>query len=193
MSRQWSFYSYSSERFADYFDGSVPDAARQVVDAATSDDGAWRDPAAPARVAAWITAGGIRYEGLSSADATVLDQLLPMLFAPEGLAEQWEVAPESPDGLHPSVVQELLLRAGVAVLLPVLVCGRRFEATEPSSCEYCFLTPAECERLAGEAERALASIGPCSTARLPDIVHECLIGPLMSAATKGQSLFGVLG
>lgn len=193
MARLWWFYSFCPERFAAFFDGSVPDAERRVVDAATWEGSFWRDPSVPARLAARMTAGGIRYDGLSAADAAALDQLLPMLFSPEGLAEQWEVVAESPDGLPPSVVQELLPRVTGAVLLPVLVGGRRFGEAEPSACEYCCLSPAECGRLVDEVERALASGGPWSGAWLPEVVGECLLGPLQSSLSTGRPLFGSLG
>ncbi len=193
MSRLWSFYSYNPARFTSYFDGSVTDAASHVFEATAWEDGVWRDPAVPARLAAQVTIGGISYDELPPADATVLDQMLPMLFAPEGLAEQWEVVPESPDGLHPSVIRELLPRAGRAVLLPVLLGGRRIGAVEPSECGYCLLTPAECERLAAEAEQVLASGRPWSQEWVPDVVDECLIGPLRAAVSKGRPLFGLLG
>jgi hypothetical protein len=190
----WWFYSYSARRFASYFDGSVPDAASDLVDAATWDDGGgWPEPSVPARLAALITAEGIRYEGMATTDAVALDQLLPMLFAPEGLAEKWEVVPESPDGLHPWVVTELLPRATGAALLPVLIGGRRFGVSEPSLCEYCFLSADECELIAREAEQALSSGGPWSAAWVPDVVQECLVGPLRSAISKGRPLFGSLG
>src|SRR4051794_34814172 len=162
MSRQWWFSSYDPTPFSASFDGTAPDAARRVAEAATWDDGVWENPAAAGRLAAHITSGGIRYDGLSAAGAAALDRPLPMLFAPEGLAGEWGVAPESPDGLDPRVVRELLARAGGAVLLPVLLGGRRFGADGPSECGYCFLSPAECESLAAEAEAALASGGPWS-------------------------------
>lgn len=193
MSRMWWFYSYSAERFANYFDGSVPDAASRLVDAATWDDGGWPEPSVPARLAARITVEGIRYDGLPISDAAGLDQLLPILFAPEGLAEKWEVVPESPDGLHPSVVAELLPRATEAALLPVLIGGRRFGVSEPSECEYCFLSPVECDLMAREAEQALSSGGQWSAAWVPGVVQECLVGPLRSAASKSRPLFGSLG
>ena len=63
----------------------------------------------------------------------------------------------------------------------------------PSECEYCFLSLVECEQMAVEAERALASGGPWSGEWLPDVVSECLIGPLRLAASKGRPLFGALG
>ena len=84
MSSLWWFYSYDPVQFAATFDGSMPDAAGRV--AAAADVGAWRDAGTPARVAARITAGGLRYDGLSAADAAALDLLLPMLFATEGWA-----------------------------------------------------------------------------------------------------------
>jgi hypothetical protein len=193
MSRMWSFYSYNAARFVAYFDGSVRDAAREVTDAVTWDDGAWRDPSVPRRLAARITEGGIRYNGLPDSDAAALDQLLPMLFAPEGLAEQWEVTPESPDGFHPSVVLELAPRAAGTMLLPVLIGGRRFGSSDPSACGYCFLSLADCERLVLEAERALGADRPWSAGWVPDVVSECLIDPLRSAVSKGRPVFGSLG
>jgi hypothetical protein len=195
MSRLWSFYSYSQPRFDAYFGGGQPGAARQVVEAVTWDEDAWDDLDLTRRLAERIVAEGIRYAGLSPTETETLDCLIPMLFAPEGLAEPLEVVPKSPDGLHPSVAQELLSagRPGDGpVLLPVLLGGRRYGAAEGSGGAYCFLSVDESGRLMSEAERALAAGGPWSQPWIPQVVRDYLLGPLRSAVSEGRPVFGVL-
>lgn len=193
MSQLWHFYSYSEAAFKAYLGGGDAVATEEVVAAATWDEGAWSDLEAVRRLSSTIAQRGIDYPGRSPSEAALLDELIPALFAPEGLAEQWAVVAESPDGLHPSVVRELLPRSQGASILPILLGGRRYGAAELFDCGYCFLDPAECERLAAEAGRALASGGPWSGAWLPEVVAECLIGPLRSASSKGRPVFGSLG
>lgn len=88
MSGLWWSCSYNPALFFRWCDGSVPEAERQVADAAMWDEGIWRDADAPVRPAARIAANGIRYGGLPDDDVAVLDQMLPILFAHEGLAEE---------------------------------------------------------------------------------------------------------
>ena len=193
MSRLWWFCSFNPRRFAAYFDGSEPDAARQIIEAATWEDGVWEDPEAPERLAARITEAGIRYDELLESDASALDELIALLFSPEGLAEQWEVVAESPDGLHPSLIRELLLHNRDAVFLPILLEGRRYGADLPSPSAYCFLSSAECTQLIEEAKQALATGGPWSERWVPDVVAECLCAPLQAAVAKRRPIFGSLG
>lgn len=192
MSRLWHFFSYSQPAFDAYLGGGGAGTVEEVIAAVLWDEEAWADAADARRLAERSAHDGISYANLSSREASCLDQLLQALFAPEGLAEKWEVVPESPDGLHPSIVQELLPRAVGATLMPVLLVGRRYGAAESSACGYCFLSPTECERLAAEAEQALASTNAWSGAWLPGVVVDCLIGPLRSASSKGRPVFGSL-
>jgi len=192
MSRLWHFYSYSQPTFDAYLGGGRTNAAEEIVAASTWDEDAWSELQSVHHLCSMIAQRGINYGELSPSEAARLDELLPVLFAPEGLEGQWGVAAESPDGLHPAVVRELVTRAGGASLLPILLGGRRYGVAKPSACGYCFLAPAECEQLTAEAERALASEGLWSGDWLPGVVSECLIVPLRSAVSKKRPMFGSL-
>jgi hypothetical protein len=192
MSRLWSFYSYSQPEFDAYLGGGRAGAAEELTAAAMWDEDAWDDPEAVRVLCSTIARRGVDYAGLSPSEAALLDALVPALFAPEGLAEPWSVEAESPDGLHPSAMNELLPRSQGAALLPMLLGGRRHGEPNPSQCGYCFLTPTECAQLVSEAERALASNSTWNEKWVPEVVNECLIGPLRSAMSKGRPVFGVL-
>jgi hypothetical protein len=192
----WSFYSYSPVQFASFFGSNQTDAVGQVVDAVTWDEGAWEDVDAASSLAETIAMHGIRYTGLSDEEARMLDDMIPMLFSPQGLAEQLEVEAESPDGLHPSVVKELIRVGGKSAsanLLRILVAGRRFGEQIPSDCGYCFLSTAETGGLLTEVRGVLAVGGPWSSSAVPEIVESCLAGVLESATKQQRPLVGILG
>ena len=193
MSWLWHFYSYSQPAFDAYLGGGRAGAVEEVVDAVAWDGWAWADPVVIRRLAERVAHRGISYAGLTRHEAECLDELIPALFAPEGLAAQWDVVPESPDGLHPSVVQEMMRRAAGAALLPILLSGRRYGAVEPCACGYCLLSSSEAEQMAAEAERTLASTRAWSGAWVPGVVRDCLLDPLRSAFAKGRTLIGKLG
>ena len=87
---------------------------------------------------------------------------------------------------------DLVRRAsGEAVLLPILIGGRRVGAGVPSACGYCVLSAAECERLADEGERALSAGEAWDDEAAAATVRACLVGPLRAAA--GRPVFGTLG
>jgi hypothetical protein len=192
------FYSYSQCRFETYLAKGHPDVLR-VVEAATRDVGAWSacdddDAQAVRWLAGRIAESGLDYSGVMPREAYLLDALMPLLFTRDGLAEQLEVVPESPDGLHPSEIDVLLRQSGVRpALLPILLGGRRFGSSEPSDCDYCLLTAPECVQMLSEVDRAISECDPCSEAVDIESIRECLITPLRSSTNKGRRLFGSLG
>jgi hypothetical protein len=198
VSRLWFFYTYSQRRFETYLAQGHPDVLR-VVEAATRDGGAWgacddHDAQALCRLAGRIAESGLDYSGLMPREAYMLDALMPLLFSRDGLAEQLELVPESPDGLHPSEIDVLLSQSGVGpALLPILLGGRRFGSSEPSDCDYCLLAATECMQMLSEVDRAISEYDPRSNAVDIDSIRECLIGPLRSSIDKGRPLFGSLG
>lgn len=196
MSRLWWFYSFCPSRFDAYFGGGEPDALRQIEEAAAWDAGAWEDISVPRRLAARIAAQGITYAGLVPTEISALDEVVKLLFSPEGLWEPFQLAPESPDGLSPSLVQELLTTNRDKIKpthLPWLVGGRRFGDVAASDSGYCLLSQGEVAHLLSEVRQALAAGGPWRQAALPDVVQECLVAPLESATRKDRPLFGRLG
>lgn len=191
----WWFYSFSPERFRRVFGGNEPGMAELVADAATYEEGSWDDPAVPRRLAAVIVQSGIDYAGLSRSEASVLDEMMQRIFAPEGPGKELEVIPESPDGLHPNIVQELLAiaRGRVAIrLLPILVGGRRYGQLDPNpECRYCILSTDEITQLLAEVQQILALADRCTKDYVPKVARECLGDVLQSAATKNRPLIGL--
>src|ERR1700722_560297 len=96
MSRLWHFYSYSQNAFDAYMGGGRAEAIDEIVAAATWDEDAWNDPELARRLAEQVARGGLIYTALTPRETECLDELIPTLFAPEGLAAKWEVVPESP-------------------------------------------------------------------------------------------------
>jgi hypothetical protein len=198
MSRLWFFYSYSQRRFETYLAKGHPDVLR-VIEAATRDEGAWGacnvdDVQVVCWLAERIPASGLDYSGLTPRAAYMLDALMPLLFSRDGLAEQLELVPESPDGLRPSEIDLLLSQSGVrAALLPILRGGRRFNSSEPSDCDYFLLTAAECVEMLSEVDRAISEFDSRTDAVEIESIRECLIGPLQRSIDRGRPLFGALG
>src|SRR6185369_441911 len=111
-----------------------------------------------------------------------------------GLWEQLEMESESPDGLHPSVVEEIFpfADAETNTLLPILEGGRRYGEAKVTDCDYCFLSVAECERLLSGLRRVLSQDRHWTDDWVPDVIDECLAGPLQAAVSKKRPLFGTL-
>lgn len=194
MSYMWNFYSFSSLKF-DAIAGSG-DAGHEelIVDAVTWDD--WGDMEAIERLAKAFVRSGPSYDTLSKDDASIMDGLIAMLFSPEGLEEELEIEPESPDGLHPSVVDEMIRRAEGQIelqLFPILNGGRRLGSDGPVHCEYFLLSCDEVGVLRSEVEQILALPGSWSESNVPDLINECLLDVLKEVEAKPKSLMGSLG
>lgn len=196
MSHLWSFSTYSPSRLRSFFEGSSAEISRRLTDAVMWDEDSWDDHESLQRLVERVSREGLQCAGRTSQESECLDQMIQMVFSPEGLAEEFEVESESPDGLHPSVVRELLSRkndSGNLTLLPVLLSGRRFGVTELSECDYCFLSVSECEQLSSGISALMAGRNSWSQPWIPEVVEECLLGPLRSAVEKERPLFGALG
>src|SRR5262249_33223892 len=104
-------------KFQHYFGHATPEEVEEMVAAATwerreyGDDGDSEDLASIERVVRHVATTGLSYAGLSVDDAGILDGSLGLLFSPEGLEKQLGVGHESPDDLHPMIIEELLRRA----------------------------------------------------------------------------------
>jgi len=78
MSFLWHFSSYDHAKL-DSLNGPV------IADALLWDDGAFDDVPAVHRLAKHIATSGFSYADLPPADCQLLDELIPLLFSPEGL------------------------------------------------------------------------------------------------------------
>lgn len=194
MSYLWHFKSFSWTKLDGIVGGGDSSHEQLVVEAVTWDD--WGDMEVVERLARVLVRSGPSYDRLSSEEASVMDGLISMLFCPEGLEEELEIEYESPDGLHPSVVKELLDRAGDSVeiqYLPILNGGRRLGLTELTHCEYCLLCATEVSALRQEVEQVIALPGSWSESYVPDLIDECLVSVLKIVEAKQAGLMGSLG
>ena len=187
MSLLWHFSSYDHAKL-----GSLTESA--IADALLWDDGAFDDVSAVRRLAQHIAAAGISYSGLPPADAELLDELIPLLFSPEGLESELGVEPESEDGLAPSVVSEMIEHMPNAGFLPPLIRGRRHGSDSMDiDCNYVILAPANVTDLLAECSTVMESSPAWTQTYIPDVIRECLIATLTSIQAKGKYAIGALG
>lgn len=197
MSFAWSFYTVSPTGFESYFAGPHPDKLATLTAALTWDDGV--DPDAAEFAAARIANHGLDYSGLSAEEGTLLDECLAMLTSDEGLGEEIERKPQSPDFVHPSVIESLLRAAHSSKidvrLLPILRSGRRYGESVPTpNCNYCLLSPAEAKELASELTAILSATKSWGKESwMPQLVAECLLQPLSKSVETERLLLGRLG
>lgn len=129
MGAFWQFYSFPKARWDALFDGSMPDAAAELVASAYWEqvDGDVPDPEedhagylaavnaqAPADLrdlASRLAQNGFDYAAAAPAQARRLDSLVCGFFCPEGLEPVLGYRTEGRDGLAQAAVDELLGRA----------------------------------------------------------------------------------
>jgi len=195
MSYLWSFHSFPTQAFGRVFGGAQPAEVEDFVGFLQSEFcGLDRFPGAPA-LARNVLSTGLSYDGLDAASARIVDEIVGVAFSPEGFEQVLQLDHLSPDGLHSSVVSELLARAKAGApptLLPILQKGRRYGQRESSPCEYCILAEGEVPLLLDEVRRAMAASLPWSDSWVPEVVQECLEGPVAAAASQKRALFGRL-
>jgi len=199
MSYAWSFQSFSVEKFKHYFGHATPEEVEAMVAAATwqeKADGDTVDLRPIEEVVRRVATSGLTYAGLTPEQAKILDQRLMVLFSPEGI-EDLEIEPESPDGVHPNIIQELIQRAQGRVelrCLPVLVHGwRHGEDSLAAKCEYVILYPEILPMLAAEIEAVVKLPLPWSEDYVPEVVDECLLQVIRTVIPKKKGLAGFLG
>ena len=191
MSYSWSFHSFSGEAFRSVFGRSSPEQVNEFLESAASDLGDLTPEIAHASRSMLLS--GISYDGLSPGNSRAMDEVIRFAFSPEGLATELELEPISPDGIHPSVIAELVQRLNAPTpLLSYLLRGRRFGQTEPSDCEYCIFRPDEVLAVLEEVRSACADRGAWSVEYVPDLLQECLIEPFEAAIRASRPVFCVL-
>jgi len=203
MSYAWSFQSFSFDKFQHYFGHARAAEVEEMVTAATweareeGDDEAGTDLEAMEVVVRRVATSGLSYAGLSGDEARILDDCIAVLFSPEGFEEQLEIEHESPDGVHPTIIEELLRRAEGRVelrYLPVLRHGWRYGAGDlEAHCEYALLQPEHLQPLADEIATVVALPSPWSGSHVPEVVDECLAQVLKTVVPKKKGLAAFLG
>ena len=197
MSFGWNFSTVTRAAFESYFAGPHPERLAEFREALLWDEGAFAEEDAEA-VAAHLAAYGLDYAQSDGRMGRLLDQSLPMLLSQEGLGPQVQIAPVSPDFVNPSAIGSLIRAASAAGLsirlLPVLKAGRRYSTGVPCiDCNYCYLSIEEASELCAELSAILRSTTEWGRETwMPELVQECLLGPL-AQAQPGQDILGVLG
>jgi len=196
MSYLWSFYSFPESEFGRVFGSGDAAVEKSAIEAATWEEAGFTDPGAAGELAARIVRQGISYDGLTTQEASLLDDLILILFSPEGLWEQLSIEPESPDGLHPEIVEEVAQHVSpeqAQNLLPYLIDGRRFKnGGKPTGEVYCVLSPPEVSSLVGTVMAAVERADQWSEPYVPEVIQECLIDVLDQTAEKKRWCIGFL-
>ncbi len=194
MSYAWSFNSFAPANLQSIFGGGDSDMEAEIVEAAMEEG--LGEEALIERLAHILVQSKTPYAQLSVKEASALDELIAFLFTPEGLEEQLDVQPESPDFVHPSIIDELISRAaGRATLrlLPLLQSGRRLGESEPSDCAYCILSSAEVAQLQREVQQVMPLTVAWTEDYMPTVVQECLLDVLANVRDEQKALAAVLG
>ena len=194
MSIMWSFCSFDWSRWQSIFGGDTEEAKRSVVESVTWDDGVYADPDAAVRIAQKLVTSGFSYEGLSPPEEKMLDKIVNGFFCPEVLEECLGFEYESPDGLHISVVKELIARGKAEELpfLSLLTTGRRLHGrgVPDVSSRYLILSETETSQLRRETQRVLESPAPWSHPAVQLTARTCLLDVLISVVEKNRCLAG---
>lgn len=189
MSYLWSFHSFNADRLLTLFADPQGEPTARLLDLTRWDGAGFDDPENAATVASAFVGSGLSYEGLDAEATQVADQVVMLIFSPEGFENDLEVEHISPDGVHPSVIEELLGRTERARVLPMLVSGRRAGQDAPSGCEYCVLSPAEVSALLDEVDEGVSVPRPWLIEYASDVVEEDLRQPLRLASETGRWVY----
>lgn len=108
MSYSRSFHSFSDEAFRRVFGHSSPEQVGELLELVASGLG---DPVPEiASASRSMLTSGISYEGATRDASRAMDEAIKFAFSSEGLSAELEVESLSPDGIHPSVIVELVGR-----------------------------------------------------------------------------------
>lgn len=194
MSYLWHFYSFSKPALDRVIGSGTEDSKTLVVDAVTWDE--WHNDMSKVKeIAIGIVDRGVNYAALSEKDREILDEIIKLIFGPEGLWEHLEVEPESPEGIHWNTINELIQRAGgeeKAKYLRLLKNGRRLDSSDYAG-NYVILSPEEVSALLEEAAQAYNAMQKWSNDEDKEIAKECLLNVLMKVRQKGKHLVGIQG
>ena len=192
MSYAWWFASFDPDALARLLGGGHERELNAFVDlVGTGSDefGSASDP----EVARALLQSGFSYEGFDARSTRTADDIVIAAFSEVGFWDVLAMEAESPDGVHPGIIKELLERSGGGAMLPLLRTGRRCGEETPSPCEYAVLAPEEVAILLKEVRRAMAAPVPWSAPYVPEVVVECLIEPLENGVRDGRWVFASLG
>jgi hypothetical protein len=202
MSYMWHFYSFSTEKFSQVFGAATPEQQGELIDAvlweiSEFEEDEFEDSELTISLTLKILKEGINYEGISIKEAEVLDEIIGLAFSPEGLNRELEAEPESPDGLHPSIIKEMMKRAEKSLklkYLPILLTGQRIgQPAGRSNCNYFILEPTGINDFLAEVKMILKIEDDWSDDYVPQLIDECLLFVLEQISKKQKAMIGFLG
>ena len=192
MSMGWWLYSYSHDEFHSLLGSQSSSAKDAVVDATTWDD--WHENMEKvALVSAALVDSKKPYSLIPEADYNILDEAITLLFCPEGLADQLLVKPQSPYGISPNLVDELIKRCdepGEGICLECFKNGRRLGGPGGDT-NYFLMPPAEWSQLLIEARAAYLRDIPWSDENDKLEIKKLLI-TVLEDFPHDRSLFAVI-
>ncbi len=192
MSFAWWFASFEPDALARLLGGGHEREIDSFVDLVGTGSDEFGPPSDP-EVARALLESGFSYEGFDARSARTADDIVLAAFSDVGFWEVLAMRAESPDGVHPGVIDELLGRGGGGAMLPLLRSGRRCGEETATACEYMVLAPEEVTILLKEVRRAMAAPVQWSAPYVPQVVVQSLIEPLQNGVREGRWVFASLG
>jgi hypothetical protein len=192
LSFAWWFASFEPDALARLLGGGHERELDAFVDLVGTGSDEFGPPSDP-EVARTLLESGFSYEAFDARSARTADDIVLAAFSEVGFWDVLAMAAESPDGLHPGVIDELLGRGGGGAMLPLLQTGRRCGEETASACEYVVLAPEEVTILVNEVRRAMAAPVGWSAPHVPQAVVACLLEPLQNGVRDGRWVFASLG
>jgi hypothetical protein len=189
LSYLWSFHSFDADRLATLFADPRDAPTTHVLELTQWEGAGFDDPEYAATIAAEFVGSGLSYEGLDARATRVADEVVMLIFSPEGFEEELQVEHISPDGLQPTHIKELLGRTERAHILPLLVAGRRAGQEQSSDCEYCVLSPDEVTTLLEEVDEGMSAQRPWSIDYGAELLDECLREPMRQAQASHRWVY----
>ena len=188
----WWFYTFDITKFENLVGSKNETIAQTVIEAAT-----WEDENEElSRAASNLVMNGFDADNCSEDNLKTYDELFQILFSPEGLSDELDIKPISPDGVHPSLIVEMLEHAKDTSMTQMLInlkSGRRYKQVFTSDCEYCILTTNEVAALHNEVEKIINHGHNWSEQSYPSVLKECLLDVLTTAQNNGNAVIALLG
>jgi hypothetical protein len=196
MSASWTFYSFDATRFEQLFGSGIESHAEALATSLSNRDYFdFDDPDLAASVARRVVEEGFSYDDVTDEEQDVMDCIPSAIFHVPGLLSQTlDVQPESPEGFHINVVEELYKRAAghcEPELLKLFDGGRRYGGAPTEYCEYIIFSPTEVRGLFSEARQVVDVDAEWSHPDFRAVVEKELLEPLhkIIGANRGLATF----
>jgi hypothetical protein len=193
MSASWNFYSFDSTHFEHLLgSGSESHADTLATSLANEDFFDFDDPDISESVARRVIMKGFFYDSATDEEQDVLDCIPRVIFNVSGLlSETLDARPESSEGFHINVVEEMHKRAARHCelrLLKLFDGGRRYGVTPTEHCDYIIFSPTEVSELLSEAQQVVDVEAGWSHPDFRPMVEKELIEPLQKTVDANRGL-----